>query len=81
MKHRFLIHKLNHTVLAVDVSAISLPDYIIEDTGHEQSVPSIRFTSWSHAEKYFSSLGATPKVLAGVSESFGKTGLAVLTLV
>lgn len=43
MKHRFLIHELNHTVLLVDITGIGLPTEIYPYEGKSHSVPTLRF--------------------------------------
>jgi len=80
MKHRFLLHALNHTVLAVDIAEIGIPKTVIESGGQTQPVASIRFQTWSHAEAYFTKLGADSDSLVKVGESLRKTSLAVLTV-
>jgi hypothetical protein len=80
MKHRFLLHSLNHTVLSVDISEIGLPNSVIEFGGEKQSVSSIRFRTWSQAEEYLSKLGASSESLVKVKDDLRKNGLAVLTV-
>ena len=80
MKHRFLLHDLNHTVLAVDITEIGIPKAVIESEGQKQPVPSIRFRTWSHAEEYFTKLGADSDSLVKVRDNLRKTSLAVLTV-
>jgi hypothetical protein len=77
MKHRFMIHSLNHTVLMVDISKIGLPDVIFPPDGQEQMVPSLRFQSWRDAEAYLRRLGADQKAI----DSAKKGHAAVLTIV
>jgi hypothetical protein len=80
MKHRFLLHSLNHTVLSVDITEIGTPKTVIESEGQKQAVPSIRFRTWSHAEEYFTKLGANSDSLVKVADNLRKTNLAVLTI-
>jgi hypothetical protein len=47
MKHRFLIHSLNHTTLLVDISKIRLPEEAFPPQGKLQPAPSLRFQTWS----------------------------------
>jgi hypothetical protein len=81
MKHRFLIHSLNHTTLLVDISGIGLPAEIFPPQGKPQSVPSLRFQAWHDAEQYLLGLGASLGSLGIVVESLNKRGLAVLTII
>ncbi|MGP8156664.1 MAG: hypothetical protein ACLQMT_07360 [Candidatus Acidiferrales bacterium] len=78
--HRFLIHKLNHTTLLVDITEIGLPREIYPPEGKLQTVPSLRFRSWNHAEQYLLGLGASQKSLSAAVESLKKAGVAVLTI-
>jgi hypothetical protein len=80
MKHRFLLHALNHTILVVDITSIGLPTGIIGDEGEARSLPSIRFRTWHEAERHFLALGAKQKYLETADESLRKTSTAVLTI-
>jgi hypothetical protein len=79
VKYRFLFHELNHTFLAVDISEIGVPDFIIEPGGRRQSVPTIRFKSWSDLEAYFSTLEVKSELVA-IREDLKRNGAAVLTV-
>jgi hypothetical protein len=46
MKHRFLLYRLSHTVIAVDLTEIDLPTEIYPPGGKKQMVPTLRFQSW-----------------------------------
>jgi hypothetical protein len=81
MKHRFLIHSLNHTILWVDVTAIGLPTEVYPPEGKLQSVPSLRFQTWHAAEGYLLGWGASQRSLSTATESLKKAGVAVLTIV
>ena len=80
MKHRFLIHSLNHTTLLVDITQIGLPNEIYPPEGKLQSVPSLRFQTWRHAEQYLLGLGAAQGPLDATVEKLKKAGVAVLTI-
>jgi hypothetical protein len=77
MKHRFLIHSLNHTILSVDVTAIGLPTKVYPPEGKLQSIHSLRFQTWHTAEGYL----ASQRSLSTATESLKKAGVAVLTIV
>jgi hypothetical protein len=81
MKHRFLLHSLNHTVLVVDISEIGLASEINPRTGRAEMVPALRFVSWEDAERYFRSKGGDAETIAGSSKGLVKTGVAVMTIV
>ncbi len=60
MKHRFLVHSLNHTIRCVDISSVGIPIGIISDDGETKTLPSTQFRTWSNAEQYFLRLGGKP---------------------
>jgi hypothetical protein len=76
MLRRFLIHKLNHTSLLVDITEVGLPTEIYPPEGKRQSLPSLRFQSWRDAEQYLMGLGAKRASL----KAAGKMDVAVLTI-
>ena len=80
MKHRFLIHELNHTTLLVDISDIGLPAEILPAGGKSQPVSSLRFQSWQAAEEYLRSQGACQESLIRVKDELKKVGVAALTI-
>jgi hypothetical protein len=43
MKHRFLIHSLNHTALVVDITQFGLPTKVFPPGGEHETAPAIRF--------------------------------------
>ena len=81
MKHRFLLHDLNHTILTVDITSVGLPTEHIADDGEVRSLPSVRFRRWHDAERHFLGLGAKQESLRNVDESLRKTSVAILTIV
>lgn len=72
MKHRFLLHSLNHTILCVDISGIGISAGIISDSGETKTIPSIRFRTWSNAEQHFLTLGAENDTLRKIREQLDK---------
>ena len=80
MRHRFLLHHLNHTILSVDISNIGIPAEIISDLGESKTVQSIRFRTWSNAEQHFLGLGAEHNSLRAAKELLRKNGVVVLTI-
>jgi hypothetical protein len=80
MKHRFLLHSLNHTILCVDVSNVGIPVEIISDAGETRALPSVRFRTWSSAEQHFLGLGAKEESLRTTDKLLKKHGVAVLTI-
>jgi hypothetical protein len=80
MKHRFLLHNLSHTVLAINMSEIGLPKEIYPPDGKLQMVVTLRFQCWDDAEQYLRGLGADLASLRLVSEELKKKAAAVLTI-
>jgi len=80
MKHRFLVHFLNHTVLLVDISEIGVATQIYPPEGKPQAVSSLRFQSLRDAEQYLVGLGAGRKLLDMTIENVRKTGATVLSI-
>jgi len=80
MKHRFLIHSLNHTSLLVNITEIGSPTEVYPPEGKSQSVPSLRFQGWHNVERYLLGLGANQKSLSSLAETLKKTSVAVLTI-
>ena len=81
MKHRFLIHGLNHTTLLVDITAVGLPTEILPHEGTPQSLSSLRFRAWLDAEEHLVQLGAKNESLQAVKDQLRDTSVAVLTIV
>jgi len=79
MRHRFLLHSLNHTFLAVDITGC--PHVKPDPRGSQlQTVPIVRFLSWIEAKRYFIALGADDETVDRASSLLGKTSVAVLTI-
>jgi|HubBroStandDraft_3_1064219.scaffolds.fasta_scaffold352287_1 hypothetical protein len=81
MKHRFLLCRLSHTVMVVDLTEIGLPTETYPLDGKKQTVPTLRLQSWKDVELYFLSLGADAEALGQTSAQFNNTGFGVLTIV
>ena len=79
MRHRFLLYRLSHTILVVDITEIGLP-LIYPRDGKRQMVPTIRFQSWRDVEHYLLGFGADAEVLQSTSANFSKTGFDDLTI-
>ena len=75
MKHRFLIHTLNHTVRLVDVTSIGIPSEIDLPEGKPQTIPSLPFRSRTLAEKYLTERGAGRITVQGLQEALKKNGV------
>jgi hypothetical protein len=80
MKHRFLIHALNHTFLLVDISGAGLPNEACPPEGKPQVMPSLRFQIWQNAEQHLLNLGADRKSLDAALDHLKITSTAVLTI-
>jgi hypothetical protein len=81
MKHRFLIHSLNHTSLLVDITSIGLPNESFPPEGKPQNVPTLRFQTWADATRYLCGLGATTEDLDRAQLDLKRTSIALLTIV
>jgi hypothetical protein len=80
MIHRFLLHSLSHTLVAVDITDVGPPTKAYPRAGPEQTVPIIRFQGWGDAERYFLTLGASAGALGEAAGWLRKTSVAVLTI-
>jgi hypothetical protein len=80
MKHRFLAHALNHTILLVDITAIGLPVEVYPLGGKPQTVPTLRFQGWSHAKQHLHDLGASEDRLDEIEDILRRASVAVLTI-
>ena len=81
MKHRFLLHSLNHTVLIVDISQFGMNVEINPRTGNSQMVPALRFINWKEAEQFFRAKEAGDDAIEDTRVTLAKTGVAVMTVV
>jgi hypothetical protein len=81
MKHRFLIHPLNHTFPSVDLKEVSVPTKIVPSDGEVQLVPSLRFRAWTDVERHFRHLGGSAEAIESAKEDLEKVNAAVLTIV
>jgi hypothetical protein len=77
---RYLLHRINHTTLVVDITPIGLPVEILPDEGVERTLFSLRFRKGGSAEQFLLKAGARPAQLQKVNEAIRKTSLAVLTI-
>jgi hypothetical protein len=53
MKHRFLLYRLSHTVIVVDLTEIGLPTEIYPPGGKKLMAPTLRFQTWKDVETTF----------------------------
>lgn len=81
MKHRFLIHSINHTILVVDITPVPLPTEIYPSEGRAMKLDALRFQAWKDAEQYFLGLGASTEALKEIPDQLKSIGLKVLTVV
>ena len=81
MKHRFLVHSLNHTVLLVDITAIGLPAEVYPSEGKPQAVQTLRFQTWGSAKEYLRGLGTSEERLDEIGANVKGAGLGVLTII
>lgn len=81
MTARYIIYPLNHTILAVDITGIGLPEGIYPPEGKLKMVPSFRFHNWVAAKSFFLTKGARVDVIEKLSPLIDKGGMTVLTIV
>ena len=80
MKHRFMIHALNHTWLVVDITSIGFPTEVYPEEGKEQMLSSRRFQSWNHAEHFLTGQGADASDVGQTQDALKRWGCSVLTI-
>lgn len=80
MKHRVLLYRLSHTILAIDITDIGFSNEAFPDEGKLQMVPSLRFRSWNNVQRYLESLGADQEIIESGSR-IQRNDFAVLTIV
>jgi hypothetical protein len=80
MKHRFLLHSLSHTLLAVDITNVGPSVGVYPRAVEDQAVPTVRFQSWEDAERYFLASGADGALIERTFAQLRETGVAVLTI-
>lgn len=81
MKHRFLLHTLNHTVLVVDITEIETAIEIKPRTGNTKLVPALRFVNWRETEQFFRAKEASQDCIESTRVMLNKSGVAVMTVV
>jgi hypothetical protein len=77
---RYLIHKINHTVLLVDLTPIGLPAEVYPPEGRKQVLDSFRFQTTAAAQQFLVNMGAELGVLNTTLNTVKQAGIAVLTI-
>jgi hypothetical protein len=80
MKHRFLLHSLNHTILVVDISQFGMAIEINPRTGDTKMVPALRFINWKKAEQYLLAKEADAATIERTHAQLSKNSTAVMTI-
>jgi hypothetical protein len=75
VKHRLLLHSLNHRIVVVDITSINLTPST--DRG---SVPFIH-TNWKEVAMHLKTLEASEELIEQTNRSLQQTGVAVATIV
>ncbi len=75
MKHRFLLHSLNHRIVIVDISSLDLGSTV--DRG---SVPFIWAASWNEVARYLKNLQASDELIEHTRQSLQEQNTAVVTI-
>ncbi len=81
MKHRFLLHSLNHSILVVDISQFGVAIEINSRTGNTTMVPALRFINWREAEHYFRAKEADTDTIERTHAQLSNNNTAVMTIV
>jgi hypothetical protein len=81
MKHRFLLHSLNHAIMVVDVSEVGVEGEANLRTRNTKMVPVLRFMNWNEAVGYFRAKLADENTLEKTRSALHKRGVAVMTVV
>jgi hypothetical protein len=77
--HRYVLHEINHTVLLIDITPISIPREIIPPEGKAEDLLSLRFQAWKWAEKFLLDSGASRDNLDKTRDSLTKTSMAIVS--
>jgi len=81
MKHRFLLYRLSHTVIVVDLTEIGLPTEIYPPGGKKTYGAYSSVSDLERCRNHLLSLGADAEALRRTSAQFNNTGFGVLTIV
>jgi hypothetical protein len=81
MKHRFLLHSINHTILVVDISEFGMEIEVNPRTGNTNMVPELRFINWKEAEQYFRAKEADTETIERTHAQLSKNSTAIMTIV
>ena len=81
MKHRFLLHSLNHSTLVIDITEVGMTTEIKPRTGKAQMLPAVRFTNWQDVEQYFRANGANQEMIEQTRTMLRKIGFAAMTVI
>ncbi len=79
MKYRFLLHSMSHTILAVNITGLSVN--IAGVKASNSALPYIQFNSWDKAERHFRELGGGHEPLKATRLQLDKSSVAVLTII
>ena len=75
---RYVLHEINHTVLLIDITSISIPREILPTEGKAEDLLSLRFQSWKWAEKFLLDNGASCENLDKTRDLLTKTSMAIV---
>jgi len=81
MKHRFLLHSLNHTILVVDITEIGTALETKPRTENTKLVPVLRFVNWKETEQFFRAKEASEDCIESTRAMLNKSGVAVMTVI
>ena len=76
---RYVLHEINHTVLLIDITPISIPREIFPPEGKAENLLSLRFQTWKWAEKFLLNSGVSRDNLNKTQDSLTKTSMAIVS--
>ena len=80
LRRSFIVYEVNHTILLIDMTSISLPREVFPPEGKAEDLLSLRFQAWRHAEKFMLDGGASRDSLDKTRESLNKNNFAIINI-
>ncbi len=78
---RFVLHRINHTFLVIDITPIAIPATILPAEGDFKTLESLRFRSCETAQEFLRNNGANEEVLAKTYKSVRFQDCTVLSII
>jgi hypothetical protein len=80
LKARYIIYEINHTILLIDITGISLPTEIFPPEGKTEGLVSRRFQAWPDAERFLAKCGASRDSLEKARLTLDRNSFAVINI-